>query len=161
MKKIAVFVLLMLFPAVNVFAADTYAYTGSDGVKSTLSITMKKVSTPSGHSKLRTTGTWGGFASTAANASGGIFTFAWENYESDSTAGTLHENNPAQGALFILAYAFPGANCNGGASFFAVVEMPKAVSMTNLGSSINMTPLFGQICGTNVTSLVQYTLTKQ
>jgi hypothetical protein len=161
MKKIAAFVLLMLFPAVDVFAADTYAYTGSDGVKSTLSITMKKVSTPSGMSKLRTTGSWGGFASTAANATGGIFTFAWENYESDATAGTLHENNPAQGALFILAYAFPSSNCNGGASFFAVVEMSKAVSLSNLGSSISVTPLFGQICGTNVTSLTQYVLTKQ
>ena len=161
MKKIAMFVLLMLFPAVNVFAADTYAYTGSDGVKSTLSITLKKVMTPSGMSKLRTTGTWGGFAPTAKNATGGIFTFAWENYESDATAGTLYENNPAQGALFILAYAFPGSNCNGGASFFAVVEMTKAVSLSNLGATLSMTPLFGQICGTNVTSLNQYVLTKQ
>ncbi len=124
-------------------------------------LSMKKVTVPSGESKLRGTASWRGFATTADSADGATFTFAWENYESDPNAGTLYENNPAQGALFILAFAFPSNSCSGGASFFAVIETSKAASVKDLGASLSFTPLFGQICGSKITSLTQYTLTKQ
>jgi hypothetical protein len=133
----------------------------SNGSTGSMCLSMKKVTAPSGESKLRGTASWSGFATSAGSATGSTFTFAWENYESDSAAGTLYENNPAQGALFVLAYAFPSGSCAGGASFYAVIETRSAVSLSDLGSSLSFTPLFGQICGTKITTLTQYTLTKQ
>lgn len=133
----------------------------SNGSTGSMCLSMKKVTAPSGESKLRGTASWRGFSTSAESATGSTFTFAWENYESDSTAGTLYENNPAQGALFVLAYAFPSSSCSGGASFYAVIETRGAVSLNDLGSSLTFTPLFGQICGTKIASLTQYTLTKQ
>lgn len=141
----------------NKCASGAY-YQSSNG---SLCLGMKKVMTPSGHSKLRGKASWSGFASSSASVTGSTFSFAWENYESDANAGTLYENNPAQGALFVLAYAFPNSSCSGGASFFAVIEAANAASINDLGSSINFTPLFGQICGTNITTLNTYTLTRQ
>lgn len=138
-----------------------YQATLPDGSTGSVCLGMKKVMTPSGESKLRGTATWSGFAGTAESAAGSTFTFAWENYESDPDAGTLYENNPAQGALFVLAYAFPGGNCSGGASFFAVIEALGAVSLKDLGASLKFTPLFGQICGTAITTLNSYTLARQ
>ena len=142
-------------------SGTSYKATLSNGSTGSLCLSIKKVSVPSGESKLRGTASWKGFAKTAESANGSTFSFAWENFESNSATGALYENNPAQGALFILAFAFPSSSCSGGASFFAVIEATNATSLTDLGSTIKITPLFGQICGTKITTLTQHTLNKQ
>ena len=130
------------------------------GNNGSVCLSMKKVKTPSGEEGLRGTASWSGFAASVNSAKGSTFSFAWENYENDPDSGILYENDPAHGALFILGYTFPSDNCSGGASFFAVVEALNAVSLTDLGNSITITPLFGQICGAQITSLTSYTLSK-
>lgn len=162
MKKIVFLLLFLSVPPIAAFAAS-FSGTTPQGGNATVTFAVQKAQTPSGKSKLLLlNGTWSGFVGTGV-VNGFLYSFAWNDYVSDSTTGELYENDPAHGAFFVLAFAYESNNpaCKGGASFYMVMEMPGATNITDLGDQLNASPLFGQICGTKITKLETYSLSNQ
>lgn len=157
MKMIALFTMILLFPS-TVALADTFT-SGTAAV----TISLRQEQNANGSKLAIADGSWSGFIGTGVKK-GLLYTFAWNDYVSNASTGDLYVNDPAHGAFFVLAFAFQNADnpdCAGGASFYMVIEPREATSISNLGNTIAVTPLFGQICGTKITSVSQSTLTKQ
>lgn len=177
MKKVAIFLICFLISSVPAFAdrenhgAENRTSSSSQGNNNIYSAVLSNGDTlivdlsaryvrgrSSGRSEVRSqlswkeSGSWG-------SVYGGSYPIAWSDFESNSN-GDLYENDPAHGASFVVMYAFPTASCSNGVMYFAAVQALSATSVSNLGASVSFTPLFGQICGTQISSLTSYTLTR-
>ena len=138
---------------------NVYSTVFSNGDTFVVNLSARRVRAPSsGRSEVRNQLSWRQSGSWGA-IYGNSYALAWSNFENGSN-GELYEDDPAHGASFVLMYAFPTANCSNGVMYFAAVQSLSATSLSDLGPSVSFTPLFGQMCGTQISSLTAYTLTQ-
>jgi hypothetical protein len=156
-KLIAVFTILIFSVSADFVYAETFKATTSDGEDLSLTIVPRAYSASGGKSEIRVPGTWSYSKGSISLTNGVIYPLSWSNYEKEST-GTLNDNDISQGAMMAIFYATPSTSCSGGAILTAIMEMPKATGMTNIGTEITMTPMNGFLCGTPISSFVTYTL---
>lgn len=156
-KLLAAFTILIFSASANFVFAETFKVTTSDGVDLSLTIAPRAYAASGGKSEIRVPGTWSYSKGSISLTNGVIYPMSWSNYEKEST-GTLNDNDISQGAMMAIFYATPSTSCTDGAILTAIMEMPKATGMTNIGIEITMTPMNGFLCGTPISSFVTYTL---
>lgn len=156
-KLLAVFTILIFSASADFVYAETFKTTTSDGEDLSLTIAPRAYSASGGKSEIRVPGTWSYSKGSISLTNGVIYPMSWSNYEKEST-GTLNDNDISQGAMMAIFYATPSTSCSAGAIITAIMEMPKATGMTNIGTEITMTPMNGFLCGTPISSFVTYTL---